>query len=242
MFDWVSYNAAFVMGLLGGTHCIGMCGGLMGALSFALEDDEPRKAPSLRLLLGFNLGRIMSYVTIGIIVGGVIEIFDIELFGFFMRSIAALLLILMGLYIAGWWHGLRHIEYLGQFAWRYIKPLSKRLLPVRSFPHAVLFGGVWGWMPCGLVYSVLIWAVAQQSMLQAALIMLCFGLGTLPILLTAGIFTQQLKRLIQHRFTRSVAALGVISFGVFTLPWWHLLAHDPAAHDAPHAVMTMDHH
>jgi len=104
-----------------------------------------------------------------------------------LRVVAALLLIAMGLYLAGWWSGLTRIEALGRGLWRYIQPLTRRFMPVTSLPRALLLGGLWGWLPCGLVYSTLLWAASQGDALDSAALMLAFGLGTLPVLLATGI-------------------------------------------------------
>ena len=135
-----------------------------------------------RLLLAYNLGRISSYTLAGLLLGlaGWAVANSPLVMG--LRVVAALLLIAMGLYLAGWWSGLTRIEALGRGLWRYIQPLTRRFMPVTSLPRALVLGSLWGWLPCGLVYSTLLWAASQGNALDSAALMLAFGLGTLPVL------------------------------------------------------------
>jgi sulfite exporter TauE/SafE len=123
----------------------------------------------------------------------------------------------MGLYLAGWWRGLAHVEKLGARWWRRIEPMGRRLLPVRRPRQALLVGALWGWLPCGLVYSVLIWSIATGSATQGALLMLSFGLGTLPNLLLMGLFANRVARTLRAPLVRGLAGSMVIGFGVYTL-------------------------
>ena len=126
-------------------------------------------------------------------------------------------MIVLGLYLAGWWRGLVKLEQLGSVLWRRIEPLGKGLIPVRSIPQAFLLGLVWGWLPCGLVYSVLIWSLASGGMVQGALLMLGFGLGTLPNLLLMGIFATQLSRLLRMPWVHYLAGGLVIVLGIYQI-------------------------
>jgi sulfite exporter TauE/SafE len=127
----------------------------------------------------------------------------------------------MGLYLAGWWSGLTRIEALGRGLWRHLQPLSRRLLPVTSLPRALLLGGIWGWLPCGLVYSTLLWAASQGSALESAVLMFCFGLGTLPVLLATGMAAERMLALLRKSGVRTAAGLLVILFGLWSLPGPH---------------------
>jgi sulfite exporter TauE/SafE len=138
-----------------------------------------------------------------------------------LRIIAALLLIAMGLYLAGWWSGLTRIEALGRGLWRYIQPFASRLMPVSSLPRALLLGALWGWLPCGLVYSTLLWAASQGNALDSGLLMLAFGLGTWPVLLATGMAAERLTAVLRKRNVRMAGGLLVILFGLWTLPGPH---------------------
>lgn len=211
--------SALILGLLGGGHCLGMCGGLMGALTLAIPKEQRNRR--LRLLLAYNLGRILSYATAGLVIGLAGWAVANSPAAMFMRVIAALLLITMGLYLAGWWSGLTRIERLGRGLWRYIQPLANRLLPVSTTPRALLLGALWGWLPCGLVYSTLLWSASQGNAIDSMLLMLAFGLGTWPVLLATGIAAERTTALLRKRGVRMVGGLAVILFGLWTLPGPH---------------------
>lgn len=211
--------SALILGLLGGGHCLGMCGGLMGALTLAIPPEQ--RARRLRLLLAYNLGRILSYATAGLLIGLAGWAVASSPAAMALRVAAGLLLIAMGLYLAGWWSGLTRIEAVGRHLWRHLQPLASRLMPVSSLPRALLLGAVWGWLPCGLVYSTLLWASSQGSPTDSALLMLAFGLGTWPVLLATGMAAERLTALLRRRGVRVAGGLLVILFGLWTLPGPH---------------------
>ncbi len=211
--------SALILGLLGGGHCLGMCGGLMGALTLAIPPDQ--RARRLRLLLAYNLGRILSYAAAGLLIGLAGWAVASSPAAMLLRVLAGLLLIAMGLYLAGWWSGLTRIEAVGRHLWRHLQPVASRLMPVSSLPRALLLGAVWGWLPCGLVYSTLLWASSQGSPGESALLMLAFGLGTWPVLLATGMAAEHLTALLRRRGVRIAGGLLVILFGIWTLPGPH---------------------
>lgn len=216
----ISWLAAFVVGLMGGVHCVGMCGGIVGALTFGLPPSQSR-ARLFGFQLSYNLGRIASYTVGGILLGGLSGLADrllvIHHYQSALQVVAGLFMLAMGLYIAGWWQGLRHIENGGRYIWRYLEPLGRRLMPVSRPGQAMILGMVWGWLPCGLVYSVLIWSISTGSALQGGLLMLSFGLGTLPNLLLMGMFATALQRFVRYPWVRHAAGMLVILFGIVTL-------------------------
>lgn len=211
--------SALILGLLGGGHCLGMCGGLMSALTLAIPAE--RRAQRFQLLLAYNLGRIFSYAAAGLLLGLAGWALNNSPAAMLLRIIAALLLIAMGLYLAGWWSGLTRIEALGRGLWRYIQPLTRRFMPVTNWPRALILGGLWGWLPCGLVYSTLLWASSQGNALDSAALMLAFGLGTLPVLLATGMAAERLSALLRERGVRMAGGVLVILFGLWTLPGPH---------------------
>lgn len=211
--------SALILGLLGGGHCLGMCGGLMGALTLAIPPEQ--RARRLRLLLAYNLGRILSYAAAGLLIGLAGWAVASSPAAMLLRVLAGLLLIAMGLYLAGWWSGLTRIEAVGRHLWRHLQPIASRLMPVSSLPRALLLGAVWGWLPCGLVYSTLLWASSQGSPGESALLMLAFGLGTWPVLLATGMAAERLTALLRRRGVRVAGGLLVILFGIWTLPGPH---------------------
>ncbi|WP_122687856.1 sulfite exporter TauE/SafE family protein [Pseudomonas viridiflava] len=211
--------SALVLGLLGGGHCLGMCGGLMGALTLAIPREQ--RARRMQLLMAYNLGRIVSYAIAGFFSGVVGWAVANSPGATTLRVSAALLLIAMGLYLAGWWSGLTRIERLGRGLWRYLQPFATRLLPISSIPRALLLGALWGWLPCGLVYSTLLWAASQGNAIDSALLMLAFGLGTWPVLLATGLAAERTTALLRRRSVRTTGGVLVILFGLWTLPGPH---------------------
>nr|WP_269807470.1 sulfite exporter TauE/SafE family protein [Pseudomonas sp. NMI795_08] len=212
-------GSALVLGLLGGGHCLGMCGGLMGALTLAIPPEQ--RSRRLRLLLAYNLGRILSYAAAGLLLGLAGVALASSPLAIGLRVVAALLLIAMGLYLAGWWSGLTRIEALGRGLWRHIQPLATRLLPVSSLPRALLLGALWGWLPCGLVYSTLLWAASQGDALHSAALMLAFGVGTWPVLLATGLAAERVGSVLRKRGVRMAGGVLVILFGLWTMPGPH---------------------
>ena len=217
-FDLPPMLAAFIFGLMGGAHCIGMCGGIMSALTFAVPPSMRQPARLGGLLLSYNLGRILSYMIAGASVAALGTLLSLSpSAGMALQAFAAVMLILMALYIANWWKGLLKVEAVGRQVWKHIEPFGRRLMPVVKLPQAFALGAVWGWLPCGLVYSMLAWSLAIADPLEGALLMGAFGLGTLPALLATGIAARQLSGLIRHPTTRSIAALSIIAFALWQL-------------------------
>ena len=211
--------SALILGLLGGGHCLGMCGGLMGALTMAIPAEQRNRR--LQLLLAYNIGRISSYALAGLLVGLAGWAIGNSPAALLLRVLAGILLICMGLYLAGWWSGLTRIEALGRHLWRHLQPLTRRLMPVTSVPQALFLGAIWGWLPCGLVYSSLLWAASQGSAINSALLMLVFGLGTVPVLLATGMAAERLTAVLRQRGVRIAGGVLVILFGLWTLPGPH---------------------
>ncbi len=228
----ITYLSAFLVGLMGGSHCIGMCGGIMGALTLAIPPEQRSFKKISPLLLSYNFGRILSYTVAGAIAGAIGWFLagQHQVFGPILRWFAGLMLIAMGLYLASWWSGLTKLEAVGAHLWKHLQPFSQRLLPVRTPGQALLLGGIWGWLPCGLVYSALAWSASAASIGEAALLMTFFGLGTLPAVLATGYFAKQITRFQRLRAVRAITGLLLIGFGLWTLPIWHMLLHSGAHH------------
>ena len=210
-----AFLVLFFVGLSGGGHCFGMCGGLVGALA---GSGSPR--PSL--LLAYNAGRLSSYALAGAIVGGIgaaglsagsgfgADLFlRVGLYGF-----ASLMLCALGLYLLGATRALAFVERWGQGLWRRIQPATRRFLPARSAAQAFPLGLLWGWLPCGLVYSALATSLGSGSPAAGAGAMLAFGAGTLPNLLLAGLFAQRVGDWMTRRPVRVACGLLVAGFGV----------------------------
>jgi sulfite exporter TauE/SafE len=208
-------SAAFAAGLLGGVHCAGMCGGIVGSLSAAA------RGPALPRQLAFNAGRIASYGAAGAAAGaagGLLQLAGPALTAQTVLFVGAnLLMILLGLYVAGWGRAVLRLESAGAGVWRRIAPLRRRFLPIDTTARALGAGAVWGWVPCGLVYSMLALALASGGAAEGAVVMLAFGLGTLPNLLAAGMAAQKVMALRRIPWVRQVAGMAIVAMAVLGL-------------------------
>lgn len=218
-----SLVGAFLVGIMGAGHCIGMCGGLVGALSANIpqRNGSNTLVDQLGYLFSYNSGRIISYTAAGALVGlstnALGLLFNVDLYLLVLRIFAGIMMIITGLYIAQIWSGVVQIERLGKGLWKLVSPLANRFIPIKSKPHAFIAGGLWGWLPCGLVYSMLTWAVAAGNALDGALIMAAFGLGTLPALLSAGVAASTFSRWVQKGAVKKVSGMLLIAFGLQTI-------------------------
>lgn len=210
-----SYLALFIVGLLGAGHCAGMCGGIVGALSL---QGPQGGGVSVVVHLAYNLGRIASYVAAGLVAGALGQAAgDLMALQHGLYLFASLMLVALGLYLLGMTQSLAWLERGGQGVWKRIQPLTSRFLPVRGVAQALPLGLLWGWLPCGLVYSALTTALAAGSAGKGALLMLAFGLGTLPNLLLAGLLLARFRRFAQARATRVLSGLLVLGYGFYGL-------------------------
>lgn len=213
--------SAFLVGLMGGLHCVGMCGGISGALTNAVPAAKQQHwAGKFAYQVSFNSGRILSYGLAGALVGilgsGIYsELAPKNLTG--LRVFAGVMLILLGLYISNWWKVLSRLEQAGAGVWRKISPLTKRLLPVDTLIKALAMGMLWGWLPCGLVYSSLALAMASGSASGGALTMIAFGLGTFPAVISVGYFSQLYRGLAHSPMARTLVALFLIAYGCWII-------------------------
>ncbi len=208
------FLALFLVGLLGGAHCVGMCGGIVGALAMG----SPAR---WSMHLAYNGGRILSYAIAGAIAGA-LGAAGLGLEGqvparLILFLFANLMLVALGLYLIGVTRALAFTERLGQALWRRLQPLTRRFLPATRVGQAFPLGMLWGWLPCGLVYSALASALAAGSAQRGALLMLAFGAGTLPNLLLAGILLARLNEFVRRPVVRWTSGLLVLGFGVYGL-------------------------
>lgn len=209
----LSLLAMLAIGLAGAGHCVGMCGGIATGLGFASAPGGG--AP---LVLGYNLGRVLSYAIAGVLVAS-LGYWGRELLalGPALRVLAGVILLLMGCQLAGWWNPLALLERAGARLWRRIQPLGRYLLPVTGPGQALLVGMLWGWLPCGLVYSALAYAATAPTPWQGGLMMAAFGLGTAPAMVAGGLFSARARCLLQGRRLRLAMGLAMIAFGLWTL-------------------------
>jgi sulfite exporter TauE/SafE len=211
------FLAVFLVGLLGGVHCAGMCGGIVSAITVHM----PEQSRTWPIHLAYNLGRIGSYTVAGAFLGAIGSL------GLLLNNalpvqmalyvIANLMMIALGLYLTGMTRVLALTEQAGHLLWHRVKPLTRRFLPVHGVSQAFPLGMLWGWLPCGLVYSVLTMTLLTGSAWRGAATMLAFGLGTLPNLMLAGLLLGRFRRVIQGRALRLLSGAVVLGFGLWGL-------------------------
>lgn len=208
-----------------------MCGGIVGALSFSLpETVRNNRWKLLPYLLAYNSGRIFSYALAGALIAllgrTLFETISPQFGHTLLQWFAAITMIGLGLYIAGWFPAMAQIERLGRPIWQKIEPYGQRLLPVKSPWQALLFGLIWGWLPCGLVYTALFYSASAGSAENGALFMLAFGLGTLPAVFTAGVLSSWMVNFARRPHVRRIMGLLIILFGIITLVVGSQLQHE----------------
>ena len=213
---------AFIVGLFSTLHCLGMCGGIIGTLTMSLP--ESVRNNNLRLLSYtsvFNLGRLLSYTLAGAIAGAfgqtVMEAISPRYAHVLLQVFATLIMVGIGIHLAGWFPRFNVIEKIGTPLWQKLEPLAHKLLPVQKHSHAFLFGLVWGWLPCGLVYAALIWSTSSGDSMHGALFMLAFGAGTLIPVMTAGMLTGWMVRLSQIPNIKPIIGTLIIIMALLSL-------------------------
>lgn len=205
-----------------------MCGGISSALSLQTPTGKGFYARLMTTTSVYNFGRLTSYSLMGAIVGyvGVTAADTWASLQVTLRTLASLMLILAGIYLTGLWNGLQPLERLGALLWRKLSPLNQRIQILQGSKRDFFLGLLWGWIPCGLVYSALTFAAVQQNVLQSSFSMLCFGLGTLPAMLTTGLLYRSVHSIKSSRGVHICSGLLLIAFGLWSFPGlFHYLFH-----------------
>ncbi len=218
-FNFISFNAsylvAFVMGLISSLHCIGMCGSIIGTLTLSLSPEiRHNKITLCTFVLNYNLGRISSYAIAGALIGLLQLLLNLPFSQGHghrvLQLLSALIMAGAGLYIAGWFARFAYVEKIGIWFWKKIEPFGRSLMPIKTRFHALLFGMIWGWLPCGLVYSALAVSATAGDSLKSSFTMLAFGLGTLPAVMGVGIMTSILTKLSRMNHFKQLVGLFMI--------------------------------
>lgn len=207
--------AAFVTGLLGSAHCFGMCAGLSGL--FAVNASVASLRSQLPMAIVYNTGRILSYAFLGVLVATVGQsvVKAIPNIAAPVRLAGGLLIVIVGLQVAFGWRFLAPLEQAGATIWKRIAPAAKNLLPVTTLRKALGLGLLWGWLPCGLVYSVLLLAATTANALNGGLVMIAFGIGTMPAMIMTGISASRLSQFLSRK--RMGAGLLIVLIGAITM-------------------------
>lgn len=205
-------TTAFLAGLLGSGHCFGMCGGIaagLGAMS---------KGRGVVPALQFNLARLLSYAALGLIaatvLGGVSNLVPI---GRWLRILTAVMILLIGLKFLFDFRGIEFIERGGAGLWKKIMPLAMRAGGRQDALGRLLLGACWGFIPCGLVYSVLMTAASTANPVSGAVTMLAFGAGTLPSMLGLTVAAPALSAFLEDRTVRRLIGFALVILAVWTL-------------------------
>jgi sulfite exporter TauE/SafE len=216
--------AAFSLALVGGLHCAGMCGGIVGALQL----NQPREVSAARLAAGYHTGRLTSYALAGVLagtLGAALYAADVMPVQAALLTVGSMMLLAIGASMFGRGAWLKRIEPAGAWLWRYIAPLARRVYPPRTGWQALAAGLAWGWIPCGMVYAALPLALVAGGALPGALVMLAFGLGTLPNMLAVDVAVHGIGRAGQAGAARSLAWVKPLAGAVIVVFGISGLAH-----------------
>ena len=235
MIDGLSITGAFFTGLFGSVHCAAMCGGIVSGLSLSVrsvthqsgllagktKEETFTTHHVVTTALLYHGGRLISYMLAGFIASG------IGILGYQQlppsssiltgQLVAAAFMLALGLYVSGIWQGLVYIEKLGAGLWKRVSPIAQKLVPIDRPGKAFFAGFLWGWLPCGMVYSVLVWSFSSGSLLTGTSMMLAFGLGTLPMLLGISLFSTGLNKILQSQLLRWISGSVLISFALWMI-------------------------
>jgi len=194
-----------------------MCGTLVGAMLMGSQHSGTVASPLSSVFL-FGSGKLLAYVGLGAIagLGGLALTGALAGPAAFLRGVSALLMIGIGLYVAGWWRGIARLESAGARLWQ---PLLRRSRTLRldTPGNKLLAGMAWGLLPCGIVYSMLGLALATADLLKGSLLMASFGLGTMPFVMSAGGVLQATRRMANNTLVRQLAGAAMIVMGLTAL-------------------------
>lgn len=227
----LTLGAAWILGIAASGHCLVMCGGISSALGLA-SARSPNGRPRVALIVAYQAGRIVSYALAGALLGGalgaLVDRLDLDAVRQGLRVLSAAALVVAALVAFGWLRDPGSGP--GALLWRRIAPLGRRLLPVTSLPRALGFGMVWGWMPCGFAYTMILIAALEHDALRAAATMLAFGLGTAPTMIALAYGARRAASLAAGRAARRAAGAVLVCSAALTLLAPQIVAASPWLH------------
>lgn len=219
--DAISLSAAFVAGVAGSAHCFAMCGGLAGALGMRARMTATSARTAFGNAVSYHVGRLGGYALAGAICGligaSLQAVLDLARLGTALRVASGVLLMLIALRMLSPWNPLRWLETLGAKFWRRLQHFTLGTGKLTGHAHAVALGFLWGWLPCGLVYSMLLFAALSGDSASGGLILLAFGLGTLPSMLTSSVLASQMQRWLKNRGPRFASGALLLIFGAWMI-------------------------
>jgi sulfite exporter TauE/SafE len=201
--------AAFLLGLISAGHCMGMCGGLMVAAGI--------HSKTALVAMSYNVGRLLSYMTLGLVFGSITLLLP-DQFLPLLKLLSASLLLLAALYLLNANQWITSVEKLGLPIWKLVKPSAQKLLPVKNGATAIGLGYLWGFIPCGLVYTALAFSLGQKSPLSTTMLMLAFGLGTFPAMMGMSLLANHLRKWLSLPSVKALLAATMVIFSL-TIIW-----------------------
>ncbi|MQM39603.1 hypothetical protein KBTX_03633 [wastewater metagenome] len=216
----ITLLGALLAGLVGSTHCLGMCGGIASALGMGVAPERRTPWRLFGYALAYNVGRVASYAVAGAIAGGIglwlASLVSLGSWTSGLRVAMGLVMAAIGVQVAFNWRLLAPLERSGMRVWARIAPLARGLMPVRSPGRALLLGGLWGWLPCGLVYGMLVAAALAGGAVDGAGVMVAFGIGTMPAMVLTGTAAAVTGRLLARGRVRLALGVTILVMGVWT--------------------------
>lgn len=230
-----SLTAAFLVGLMGSGHCLGMCGGIAGSLAMSSGGRARALVPHLGRIGGYALlGGLAGVLGAALTLGGILPGSGVTL-----RVVLGLLFVGIGLGLVLDWRGLAGLERLGGRLWLRVQPLVAGARTVPGAGGALLVGMLWSLLPCGMVYSMLAVAAATGGPADGAAVMAAFGLGTLPSMAFGSLAFARWVRRLKQGAARKIAGAFLIGMGSWAIIGGILSSLEPAAGDGIHHHMTI---
>jgi uncharacterized protein len=206
--------AAFAAGIAGSSHCFAMCGGMASAIGLRIRATTPSQLRAIQLAALYHVGRVGGYALVGAVAGTfghtghwVANMGEVE---GLLRIAAGMVTLLIAVRVIHGANLLAPLERVGARLWRGVHPLLRRASLSTQWYGGLLVGLLWGWLPCGLVYSMLLVALTSSSPAHGAGVMTAFGAGTLPLLLMSTALTSRLPISSSAWLRRASGALLVV--------------------------------
>lgn len=235
--------ASLLLGVGGAPHCAGMCGGIASSFSFAIP--EPlRQGRKLWVWQGlFSAGRVTTYTAMGAVAGALSHQLLSRLPAPNMAiglGLSAIFMLLLAAHFAGKQAGLHLVEAAGKRLWQRIQPATRGLMPVDQPLKAYLLGVLWGWLPCGLIYSALALAATSGTAISGALIMAVFGIVTVFPVATTGVIASRLTQFRKGMWPQISVAIALIMALLFAYFAWQASVHphQHGAHTTPSSTLN----
>jgi sulfite exporter TauE/SafE len=223
LIDQSALLTAFFVGLLGSGHCFGMCGGIaagLGSLPVGAQSPDGSK-PRISSAFLFNFGRIIGYAFLGLISAWLLsrlgKVLNVPQWGMILRLLTALMIFLIGLQYLLNWNTLGFIERAGSKLWKLILPIAVHASSLPGGSGRLLLGLCWGFLPCGLVYSVILTASAAGSPFSGAAVMMAFGIGTLPSMLGISLAAPSLAAMLNDKWMRKLMGAALVLLAILSV-------------------------